>query len=144
MMGYSWREVRRFASVGAIGFGVNLAVLVLLHDALGVNLIVAQLIAAETAIVGNFALHHNWTYSNFAAQKLLPRFAKFNASSASGSLITLGGLALGVQVFHLHYLPALIAGAGAGMLWNLTMNKLVIWKLLHDREASERPRVSLG
>lgn len=127
-MKYSKRELVKFGIVGASGFAVNAAALAILHQALALQLIPAQLIAGELAIISNFTLHHNWTYSAYVEQHLLRRFLKFNASMVTGSLITLVVLVAGVQAAHLHYLVALVGGAAVAMLWNLVMNKLVIWR----------------
>ena len=120
-------ETARFAAVGTTGFVVNASMLAFLHSVLGVGLIPAQVLAAETAIITNFMLHHRWTYSDYRAERLLKRFLKFNASSATGALITLTVFAVAAEGFGVFYLAALVVGAATAMLWNFMMNKLVIW-----------------
>lgn len=123
-------ELLRFALVGLASFSINFLVLILLHQILGLPLLWAQLIAGETAIIGSFTLHHNWTYSRYAHQSLLRRFLKFNASAATGSLIVLAVLLLTVNLLGFYYLVGLVCGAAAAATWNFLMNRLVIWRSL--------------
>jgi putative flippase GtrA len=56
-----FRRWFKFNSVGAIGVGVQLAVLTLLAGQLGVNYLVATALAVETAVLHNFVWHEKWT-----------------------------------------------------------------------------------
>jgi putative flippase GtrA len=123
-------ELFRFALVGFASFSINFLMLILLHQALGLSLVLAQLLAGETAIIGSFMLHHNWTYSKYARQSLWQRFLKFNASAATGSLIVLAVLLVTVHVFGFYYLVGLVLGAVAAAIWNFVMNRFVIWRSL--------------
>ena len=55
------RRFARFNVVGAIGFGVQLAVLMLLVQA-GVPLLLSTVAAVEAALLHNFAWHERWTW----------------------------------------------------------------------------------
>ena len=73
----------RFFSVGAIGLGVQLwTLLLLLH--LGVEPVVASLLAVEAAVLHNFSFHRAWTWKDRPAPGLgvdLRRLARFHLSS---------------------------------------------------------------
>ncbi|MCE2540985.1 MAG: GtrA family protein [Acidobacteria bacterium] len=51
-----------FNAVGAMGVAVQLVTLVSLTEALGLNYLVATLLAVETAILHNFVWHEHWTW----------------------------------------------------------------------------------
>ncbi len=99
----------RFLSVGAIGLGVQLWILMfLLH--LGVEPVVASLLAVEAAVLHNFPLHRAWTWKDRPAPGLgveLRRLARFHLSSGGTSLL---GHALVVPVsLHMLALTPLMA-----------------------------------
>ena len=73
------REVR-FFSVGAIGLGVQLWALVLLLH-LGVEPVVASLLAVESAVLHNFPLLWAWTWKDRPAPSLRVECAKIGAFS---------------------------------------------------------------
>ena len=99
----------RFLSVGALGLGVQLwTLLLLLH--LGVEPVVASLLAVEVAVLHNFPLHRAWTWKDRPAPGLgveLRRLARFHLSSGGTSLL---GHALVVPVsLHMLALTPLMA-----------------------------------
>jgi dolichol-phosphate mannosyltransferase len=59
--GSHWAQLRRFATVGASGYAVNLAVYVLALDA-GVDYRAAAAVAFCVAVVNNFAWNRLWTF----------------------------------------------------------------------------------
>ena len=104
------RFVRRwiaFGSVGALGFGVQFATLVLLTGWLGANYLLATAIAVELAILHNFLWHQHWTWSDRGtggATQLARRLLRFNTGTAVTSIG--GNLALMwilVSRFEVHY-----------------------------------------
>ncbi len=99
----------RFLSVGAIGLAVQIwTLLLLLH--LGVEPVVASLLAVEAAILHNFPLHRAWTWKDRPASGLaveLRRLGRFHLSSGGTSLL---GHALVVPVsLHVLVLTPLMA-----------------------------------
>jgi putative flippase GtrA len=76
-----------FNSVGALGFGVQLAVLALLVRGGGINYLWATAVAVEAAILHNFAWHERWTWRDRAESGgLLRRLARFHALNGFVSL----------------------------------------------------------
>lgn len=118
----------RFAMVGALGFLINLFILFIVHDELGFNLLLAQIVAAECAIISNFFLHHNWTFKTYQNGKTLHRIGKYHLSAWVGSAITTLVLFASVSVFHLHYVIGLVFGAGFALVWNMAASRFIIWQ----------------
>ncbi|HLZ40893.1 MAG TPA: GtrA family protein [Candidatus Sulfotelmatobacter sp.] len=100
----------KFNFVGAIGIGVQFAVLFLLKSVVGFNYLFATAVAVETAVVHNFIWHEQFTWSDRVQpswERSLPRFLRFNLTNGAVSIV--GNLAL-MRVMvgqgHMNYLLA--------------------------------------
>lgn len=122
------KTVAKFLIVGTMGFIVNVIVLTLLHQELALNLLIAQLLSAETAILVNFFFHNRWTYSDAKDASLIKRLVEFHASSWSGSMIVTIILLSLVHFAHFHYLIALSIGGVVAMFWNFFWTRFYVWK----------------
>jgi dolichol-phosphate mannosyltransferase len=68
----------RFCAVGASGVVVNMGVLILLTEKLGMHYAVASLFAIELSILGNFALNNAWTWHDRRTGTLAHRLLKYH------------------------------------------------------------------
>jgi dolichol-phosphate mannosyltransferase len=128
------KRYAQFCLVGGTGVIVDMAVLWLLASplALGWNLSLSKVIAAESAIFNNFFWNDRWTFRVETARRNTPRqrlirFLKFNLICASG--IGLSVLLLNVQVHGLGvnlYLSNFIAIVLVS-LWNFLLNVKFGW-----------------
>ncbi len=86
---YSWlRRYTRFLSVAAIGLGIQPWTLLLLLQ-LGVEPVLASLLAVEAAMLTNFPMHRSWTWSDRPASGIseeLRRLGRFHISNGVTSL----------------------------------------------------------
>ncbi len=85
----------KFNAVGAIGTGVQLAVLFALKSGLHFGYLLATALAVEAAVLHNFLWHERYTWADRVQpswRKSLPRLLRFNLSN--GSVSILGNLAL--------------------------------------------------
>ncbi len=125
----------RFGMVGASGVVVDMGMLYLLADPkmLGLNLSLSKAIAAEVAIVNNFAWNELWTFGDLSATQSywharLGRFAKFNVICLAG--IGLSILLLNIQagMFEMNvYLANLIAIVVVSF-WNFGLTLKFGWR----------------
>lgn len=119
----------RFCIVGGAGFLINLLLLVILHNVLGVKVLYAQFIAAEVALFSNFMLHHHWTYSNRKVDKTMKKLIlQFHATTwpaIIGSSLMVAG---GVTILKLSEIVALILSSLVALFWNFAWSKYVVWK----------------
>ena len=123
-----WGELARFGLVGAVGFAVNFTMLFLFHGLLDVNLIPAQMLSVEVALLTTFALHHNWTYREYDTVPMWRRLVGYQISASVGVAITtavLWVLATGLEV---QYLLSLTIGAAFAFVWNYHVNRRFIWR----------------
>jgi putative flippase GtrA len=101
--GGNWRQLVRFALVGASGFAVNLAVFTLLvHGPPHADYRLASVLAYLVAVSNNFALNRHWTFSG----------EKGRARAEGARFFT---VSLGTQALSLVVLQGLVDGAGVGV-----------------------------
>lgn len=100
----------KFNAVGALGIGVQLAVLIALKSGLHLGYLLATALAVEGAVVHNFLWHERYTWADRVQpswRKSLPRLLRFNL--ITGGVSIAGNLALMrlmVGVGHVNYLAA--------------------------------------
>jgi len=122
------REIARFAVVGLINTGIDLAVFSIAFYWLGLNLIVANTIAYSVATINSYLMNKYWTFAGQSAPEVstseFTRFVLFN----------LGGLVLSnLAVFiFAKFVPPIVAKLGAvgiTFVWNyLTIRRFVFHK----------------
>jgi dolichol-phosphate mannosyltransferase len=97
--GHNWRQLIRFATVGASGYVVNLAVFAACVHLLAIDYRISAVIAFVVSVINNFWLNRHWT---FDAKHEHPMFQ--GARFFTVSLIAFG--------FTYVVLIALVTGAG--------------------------------
>ncbi len=116
----------KFCLVGGSGVIVNMAVVYLLHERLGLALLLASPVAVEASILSNFFLNNHWTFRTPDVE--VRRLAKFNLVSLGGMAITTGILTLLVTYVGLHWVFANLIAIGAATVWNFALNFLWTWR----------------
>ena len=109
----------KFNTVGLAGFAVQLTVLALLKSILGVNYLVATVIAVETAVIHNFIWHERWTWAHrmAGAGGAFVRLLRFNAGNGLVSLVgNLFLMWLFVSKLNINYL---VANVGAILICSI-------------------------
>ena len=114
----------KYFLVGGIGVGVNLGLLFILTDFLGIWYILSQGIAIAVSITNNFFLHRYWTFKNEIVEpKTLERYIKFFIVSVVGMCIQLGLTFILVENFAMYYLYAAILSIIAASAFNYLLNR---------------------
>lgn len=120
----------RFGVVGVVGTLVNLAVVWLLHELVGVRFAFASAAATEVAIISNYLGNELWT---FHLRRLsLRRLAKFNLAALAALVVTVTVATIAVMA--LHPLLAQLVGICAGAAVNFTVNFGWTWRDPQPRE----------
>jgi putative flippase GtrA len=99
----------KFNTVGAVGIGVQLAVLAGLRSGFGFGYMAATALAVETAVIHNYFWHERFTWVDRETESSLARFAKFNLTtglfSIAGNLVLMrvfvGGIGMNYMVANL-------------------------------------------
>jgi putative flippase GtrA len=115
----------RFAIVGLVGVGVNLAVVRLLFGQLHWAAPFASAVAVELSIVGNFIGNNRWTFGERSLSFV--RFFRYNLTALGGLAITAGTFTLLMQHTGVHYLIADLVGIGLATGWNFAVSVLWTW-----------------
>ena len=121
-------EIGRFAVVGLINFGIDVAVFSIAFYCLGIQLIIANTIAYSLATINSYLMNKYWTFAGRSGRNIsTTEFTRF-------LLFNVGGLALSnLTVFLLaEFVMPLIAKLGAvgvTFVWNyLTIRRFVFHK----------------
>jgi dolichol-phosphate mannosyltransferase len=130
------RRMIRFGTVGAIGAGVNLAVLVVLVQVFRLDVMIAYLAALQTSIVCNFFLNNWYTFkASTEPSQTNKRFGRLGRLFHY-NLVALGGATIAWLVFsvafrlQLHYVLADALGIIAAMSWNYWLSVRVVWPII--------------
>jgi len=114
----------KYFLVGGIGVGVNLGLLYVLTDFLGIWYILSQGMAIAVSITNNFFLHRYWTFKNEIVEpKTLERYIKFFIVSVVGMCIQLGLTFVLVENFAIYYLYAAVLSIIAASAFNYLLNR---------------------
>jgi dolichol-phosphate mannosyltransferase len=119
-----------FASVGAVGLIVHLAVLAILNRGVGIPFAIANPSAATVAMVFNFFVNNMLTYRDMRLKGLSPilrGLVSFCAVCAIGMAANVG---IAAVLFQRNYTWWLAASAGIfmGAVWNYTATSIFTWK----------------
>jgi len=119
---------QRFLTVGAVGLGVNLAALFVLHEILPLRLVVASPVAIMISMAVTFILNELWTWHDRGSGRVIHRAALYVPINTVGLIIN-WQLALFLEGrADLHYLFAQLVGAGVAAVWNFALNNFVTWR----------------
>ncbi|MCC6681789.1 MAG: glycosyltransferase family 2 protein [Phycisphaeraceae bacterium] len=120
----------QFVVVGASGVVVNLAVLTLLYNLLGVRETIAIAVAIVVSVVSNFFLNRRFTFGYARGGSLLKQFLGFAGASALGAIVNYS-----VAILALAYAPgvtvpqvAALLGIASGMVINFLVNRLFVFR----------------
>jgi len=120
--------------VGLSGVAVNSAILWALVQEAHLAVLLASVVATETAILSNFLLNDRWTFRGQPCQRsFAQRLLRFNGVALGGMAITAGVLAALTVYGHLHLLAANLLAVGAAMAWNYSVNSRWTWNTMPGR-----------
>ncbi len=88
----------KFATVGAIGFGVDFLVFNLVRNVLGLPPIPSNMLSFVAAVTSNFLLNRFWTYPDSRTKPFLQQMGQY-------ALVNVAGLAIRTGVFSLIHEP---------------------------------------
>ena len=118
-----------FGTVGALGVGVHLAAVALLHLAAGQPFALATIIATLVAMTFNFWLNNWLTYRDrrlTGARAWATGWAGFVAACSIGALANVAVATL-LEARGLWWLGASLAGIIVGAVWNFALSSRFVW-----------------
>ncbi|MGK7900660.1 MAG: glycosyltransferase [Hormoscilla sp.] len=129
----------RFGIVGFSGVFVNMAVLYLLREQVGLGLTSSAVIAGEAAIVNNFLWNDLWTFRDISRgqqgwRRRYKRLLKFNIICLSGLFLNVLLVNLLFNVFRVNEYLAVGIAIAAVTVWNFWFNLKLSWRVTDVRE----------
>jgi len=126
-----WRKMLKFSAVGISGIFVNMGLLYILTDIVGIYYLSSALVAIEISIINNFCWNDLWTFRSRRELRFgrrLHRFLSFQMVSIGGLLINMAVLYLLTDVAGIYYLVSNLCGIFAAFIWNYFTNRHITWK----------------
>ncbi len=127
--GLAVRQFLQFGVVGASGFVVNVAVVYLLRDAVG--LAWAGLIAYFVAATSNWALNRVWTFRSATRGGLVRQWLMFLAANTLGFVLNYGTYLVLIALVPLcarQPVYAVAAGVVAGLFANFSLSRRLVFR----------------
>lgn len=123
----------RFAISGMSGVLVNMTILYLLREYLGLGLTRSAIIAGELAIINNFYWNDRWTFRDISAKqkgkgKKFKRLLKFNLICFSGLMLNVLIINLLYNLFYFNEYLANIMAIALVTFWNFWFNLKLNWR----------------
>jgi putative flippase GtrA len=118
-------QVGQWIVLGVVALFLELGLLKLLYEVLGMPLALASLIAAEVLILARFVVADRFVFGH--PRPTWARLARYHGSCAGAlavSWVILNGVASFLAV---PYELAFLLGTGASFLWSLLTNFLWVW-----------------
>ena len=140
----------RFATAGLLGVGIDMALFFALSDprALGLDLTLGKMVAAEAALVHNFLWNDTLAFGDVASQEpglwpKLGRLLRFNAICGTGVLLTIALLHAQIAFLRVDRYVANAVAIALVALWNYHLVVKLGWAAPRaESQAAPRPRTS--
>ena len=123
-------QLRRFVVVGALAAGIQLALLWLFVDYVGLNYLVGATIAIEITIVCSYVLNNAWTFrasQNTGVADYLAGLVKTNLVRGTAIPIQLGVLAALVEWGEVMYLLANVVAILVSGVYRFVLDSQWTW-----------------
>lgn len=136
LLSLSWRtkEFHRFVKfciIGGIGGIINIALLHILTEYLGVYYLISGAIAIESGLLSNFIFNKTWTFKDRqikGSRAIMRALFRDHIVRSGGILLNIFILWFLTSVFGIYYILSQIVGIGIAMIWNFGGNKWFTWE----------------
>lgn len=121
----------KFCIVGASGFCVNLGLLAIFVEVLGMHKVWAQIPSYQISILTNFMFNEFWTFSDRRTPGLksfLIRAVKFNLVSQVGWGINISVYYVALNAAGIYYIVSQIIAIAVATMWNFFSNLIWTWR----------------
>ena len=120
-------QFAKFATAGFIFAIVNVAVLYLFTEYLGIYYILSSIIAFTIGSTGNFLLNKKWTFKETLTEKFLSKYAKAMSVNVSAVIITVALLYILTEYAGFYYLASQAIAMTIAFLANFIGNKKFVF-----------------
>jgi dolichol-phosphate mannosyltransferase len=118
------KEFFKFAFVGGIGTLVNIAILYLLTEKVGIYYLVSAIFSFVVAMTSNFFLNKIWTFKENLMSSIKSKYLQFSLVSVTALLVNLLFLYVFTEIFRIYYIISQILAIGIALIINFLGNKI--------------------
>ena len=118
------KEFIKFGVVGGIGTLINIIILFLLTEKVGVYYLISAIFSFIVAMSGNFILNKIWTFKENVKLGIGKKYLQFGLVSVSALLVNLFFLYLFTEIFGIYYIISQILAIGIALIINFLGNKI--------------------
>lgn len=125
------KRMVKFAMVGGTGMGVNMGLLFLLTDKLGLLYVISAIFSWETSILSMFTLHELWTFRDSrlsGASNIFRRVVRFNAIRLASLAMNLAILSCLTELLGIYYLVSALIAIVIVFIWNYLASSNLVWE----------------
>jgi len=122
------KQFLKFAIVGVINTLINLLVLYVLTEFLGIYYLISAVFAFVVAVTNSFILNKIWTFQEKIGHRAYSRYFKFLIISLTALIFNLLLLYILVEYFNIWYMLAQLIGVVLNLIINFLGNKLWTFK----------------
>jgi len=118
------KEFVKFGVVGGIGTLINIAILYLLTEKVGVYYLISAIFSFLVAMSSNFILNKIWTFKENIKIGIGKKYLQFGLVSVSALLVNLFFLYIFTEVLGIYYIISQILAIGIALIINFIGNKV--------------------
>ena len=121
----------KFGMVGLVGLAVDISTLYLAMTIAGIGPYSGRVVSFLVAATTNWVLNRNFTFKGEHDGSLVRQWAKFIAANSIGgafNYLTYAALIAGTALVAAHPFLGVAAGSVAGMLFNFTASKKLVFR----------------
>ncbi len=118
------KEFVQFGVVGGIGTLVNIVILYLLTEKVGVYYLISAIFSFIVAMSSNFILNKIWTFKEKARLGIGKKYLQFGLVSVLALLVNLFFLYVFTEIFGIYYIISQILAIGIALIINFLGNKI--------------------
>lgn len=129
--GKQFRQLLQFGISGVAGFLVDAGIVALCTNTAGMTPIPSQAIAFSVAVTVTWMINRNWTFAEHASAKWRQEWIRYVAANSVGAVVNnlvFSLLIVTMTLFRNNPTYAVAAGSVAGMFFNFTSSKKLIFK----------------
>lgn len=120
------KEFLRYICVGGICTIIDISVLYIIVDFLGINYIFASAISFTLGVIINYFLCTTWIFDVRLIDNRYKEFSIYVFISLVGLLINTLSITLITELFGLHFIISKILSTGITLVWNFTGRKFIL------------------
>lgn len=119
-------QLMKFGAVGAVCFGIDYGIMILLTELGGLDYLLSSGISFSVSVVINYLLSMRFVFQSKKGSNKAQEFVMFVVLSITGLLLTEVLMWAGVERLQLHYMFTKVVVTGVVMIYNFVTRKIFL------------------